>query len=210
MAEVDLRRGEWERAVEAARGVAPLDPRSTLPLLVEGWALMHTRRFNEALALTERGLALDPSAPEWSDMRIEISRGARRLGWRTAGAGLRRAPARICPGSRVPREAVRAEWVLPDSARAFLLRQRPDVMEGDTADWGLALAIAARSLETRAPDQGLCRHGAALARGARARREPGQAIGSLAYWALPGLRAEPGRAKHTDHARRSLSGPAPM
>jgi hypothetical protein len=38
------------------------------------------------------------------------------------------------------------QWVLPDSAKVFLLRQRPEVMEGDTAEWGLTLAIAARYL----------------------------------------------------------------
>ena len=37
-------------------------------------------------------------------------------------------------------------WLLPDSAKAFLLRLRPSAMEGDTVDWALTLALAARSL----------------------------------------------------------------
>ena len=146
VAEVDLRRGEWDRAVAAARGVEALDPRSTLPLLVEGWALLHARRFDDGLAVAERAMSLDPSAPEWYDMRIairaaqgdlagahrELDLAERRLGYARAVVYLGR--------------QYDPQWVLPDSARAFLLRQRPDVMEGDTADWGLTLALAARSL----------------------------------------------------------------
>jgi serine/threonine-protein kinase len=146
VAEVDVRRGEWERAVEAARGVEPLDPRSTLPLLMEAWALMHARRFDEALALAERAMALDPSASEWYEMRIEIRAaqgdlaGARReLDFAERRLGYTRAVVYL--GRQYD-----PQWVLPDSAKAFLLRQRPDVMEGDTADWGLTLAFAARYL----------------------------------------------------------------
>ena len=71
VAEVDLWRGEWDRAIEAARRVVPLDPRSTMPLWVEAFALMHLRRFDEVLAIADRALALDPSGPEWYQMRIE-------------------------------------------------------------------------------------------------------------------------------------------
>jgi hypothetical protein len=43
------------------------------------------------------------------------------------------------------------KWMLPDSARVFLLRVRPSAMDGDTVDWGLTLALAAHSL--RAPER---------------------------------------------------------
>ncbi|MDF2760386.1 MAG: protein kinase, partial [Thermomicrobiales bacterium] len=146
VAEVHLRLGEWDRAIRAARGVELLDPRSTLPLLVETFALMHARRFHEVFAVAERGMALDPSAPQWYEMRIETRAaqgdlaGARReLDFAHRRLGYARAVVYL--GRQYD-----PQWVLPDSAKAFLLRQRPEVMEGDTADWGLTLAIAARFL----------------------------------------------------------------
>ena len=146
VAEVHLRRGEWERAVEAARGVERLDPRSALPLAVEAFALMNARRLDEALAVAERGMALEPSDPMWYDLRIEARAaqgdlaGARReLDFANQRLGYARAVVYL--GRQYD-----PQWVLPDSAKAFLLRQRPEVMEGDTADWGLTLAIAARFL----------------------------------------------------------------
>jgi TolB-like protein len=146
VAEVDLRRGEWERAIEAARRVGPLDPRSSMPLWVEAMALMNVRRFNEALDAADQAMALDPSNPEWYRMRIEtraaqgdlagarreLDLAERRLGYARTVVYLGR--------------QYDPQWVLPDSAKAFLLRQRPEVMEGDTADWGLTLAYAARYL----------------------------------------------------------------
>jgi eukaryotic-like serine/threonine-protein kinase len=147
VAEVHLRRGEWERAVRAAREIESLDPRSTLPLLVEAFALMHARRFDEALAVAERGMAIDPSASQWYDFRIETRAaqgdlaGARReLDFAYHRLGYARTVVYV--GRQYD-----PQWVLPDSGKAFLLRQRPEVMEGDTADWGLTLAIAARFLE---------------------------------------------------------------
>jgi eukaryotic-like serine/threonine-protein kinase len=143
VAEIDLRRGEWGRAVDAARGLEALDPRSTLPLLVQLIALMHARRFDEALAITERGMGLDPLVPDWYEMRIETRAaqgdlaGARReLHFAESRLGYARAVVYL--GRQYD-----PQWVLPDSDRVFLLRQRPDVMEGDTADWGMTLALAA-------------------------------------------------------------------
>jgi serine/threonine-protein kinase len=146
VAQMHLLRGEWERAIRAARGVELLDPRSTLPLLLEAFALMHARRFDEVLAVAQRGMMLDASAPEWYDLRIEARAaqgdlaGARRE-LDLAHQRLGYARAVVYLGRQYD-----PQWVLPDSAKAFLLRQRPDVMEGDTADWGLTLAIAARFL----------------------------------------------------------------
>jgi serine/threonine-protein kinase len=146
VAEVDVRRGEWARAVEAARRLQPLDPRSTLPLWLETWALMHVRRFDEVLAVTDRARALDPSNPEWYRMRIEtraaegdLPDARRELDLAERQLGYARMVVYI--GRQYD-----PQWVLPDSAKAFLLRQRPEVMEGDTADWGLTLALAARYL----------------------------------------------------------------
>jgi tetratricopeptide (TPR) repeat protein len=123
-----------------------LDPRATLPLSLEAGGLMYTRRFDEALAVTERALALDPSDPTFYDWRIEARAalgdlvGARReLDLAEGRLGYARAVIYI--GRQYD-----PQWVLPDSAKAFLLHQRPEVMEGDTADWGLTLAIAARYL----------------------------------------------------------------
>jgi len=42
------------------------------------------------------------------------------------------------------------QWILPDSARALLLRLRPSAVEGDTIDWALTLALAARSSDRSA------------------------------------------------------------
>jgi hypothetical protein len=143
---VDARRGEWPRAIEAARRLQPLDPRATRPLGLEAWSLLYTRRFDEVFPVTRRALALEPSEPMWYGIRIEARAaqgdlaGARReldLAERRLGY----ARAVIYVGRQYD-----PQWVLPDSAKAFLLRQRPEVMEADTGDWGLTLAIAAHLL----------------------------------------------------------------
>jgi eukaryotic-like serine/threonine-protein kinase len=150
--EVDLRRGQWERALESARRLEPLDPRPSksspraMPQWTEAVALEYLRRFPEALAVVGGALVLDSLTPEWYRLQIEnlaaqgdlggarraLDLAERRLGYSEAVVFLGR--------------QYDPQWVLPDSARAFLLRVRPSAMEGDTIDWGLTLALAARSL----------------------------------------------------------------
>jgi serine/threonine-protein kinase len=143
---MDLRRGQWERALEGARRVEPLDPRSTEPLWDAAMALTHLRRFPEALAVVDRALVLDSLSPGWYPARLDI------LGAQGDSAGVRRtvdlAERRLGYSQAVAylgRYLIH-QWMLPDTARAFLLRVRPSAMEGDTIDWAFTLALAARSL----------------------------------------------------------------
>ncbi len=69
---MDLRRGQWERALEGARRVEPLDPRSTEPLFDAAMALTRLRRFPEALAVVDRALVLDSLSPGWYPARLDI------------------------------------------------------------------------------------------------------------------------------------------
>ena len=132
-----LRRGQWERALEGARRVEPLDPRSTEPLWDATMALTHLRRFPEALAVVDRALVLDSLSPGWYPARLDI------LGAQGGSAGVRRtvdlAERRLGYSRRsyLGRYLIH-QWMLPDTARAFLLRVRPSAMEGDTIDWALA------------------------------------------------------------------------
>ncbi|MGH7514984.1 MAG: protein kinase domain-containing protein [Gemmatimonadales bacterium] len=150
--EVDLRRGNWVRALETARRLEPLDPRPSksspraMPQWSEAVALEYLRRFPEALAVVNRTLELDSLSPEWYRLAIEnlaaqgdlagarraLDLAERRLGYSEAVVFLGR--------------QYDPQWVLPDSARAFLLRVRPSAMERDTVDWGLTLSLAASSL----------------------------------------------------------------
>jgi tetratricopeptide (TPR) repeat protein len=143
---MDLRRGQWERALEGARRVEPLDPRSTEPLWDAAMALTHLHRFPEALAVVDRALVLDSLSPGWYPARLDI------LGAQGDSAGIRRtvdlAERRLGYSQAVAylgRYLIH-QWMLPDTARAFLLRVRPSAMEGDTIDWAFTLALAARSL----------------------------------------------------------------
>lgn len=146
LALVDLRRGRWEQALEAARRLRPLDPRSSLPPWVEATALMFLRRLPEALAVVDRAMVFDSLNPEWYRMKIESQvaqgdvAGARRaLDLAIQRLGYSHAVIYFARSTFEPR-------LLPDSAKAFLLRLRPSAMEGDTIDWALTLALTARSL----------------------------------------------------------------
>jgi serine/threonine-protein kinase len=138
--EVDLRRGQWERALEAARRLGRLDPRSTELLVGESIALQFLDRFPEALAAADRALARDSLNLHLHAERIGILASQGDL------VGARRAldvAIRQLGYSHVIAYLGRwydIQWVLPDSAQAFLLRLRPSAMESDTSDWGLSLA----------------------------------------------------------------------
>ena len=154
LASVDLRRGRWEQALEAARRLGPLDPRSSLPPSVEATALMFLRRYPEALAVVDRAMAFDSLNPDWYRMKVESQlaqgdvAGARRaLDFAERRLGYSHAVIHFARATLEP-------WLLPDSAKAFLLRLRPSAMESDTIDWGLALALTARSLGRTRQAQG--------------------------------------------------------
>ncbi len=126
--EVDLRRGQWARALEAAHRIERLDPRSTGPLADEAVALTYLRRLPEALTAIDRALALDSLDPGLYDRKLEV------LGAQGDVAGARRvvtfAVARLGYSQAVTYLGrwYDRQWMLPDSARAFLLRVRPSAM----------------------------------------------------------------------------------
>ncbi len=146
---VDLRRGQWERALEAARRLQSLDPRSGVLLGAEATALQYLRRFPEALAVVNRAVTFDSLEPRWyipmmdnaaaqgdlAAARRAVDLAERRLGYSHAVAFIGR--------------WYDEQWILPDTARRFLLRVPPSAMEGDTIDWATTLALAARSLGQR-------------------------------------------------------------
>ena len=75
--EMDLRRGQWERALEAARRRRALDPRSTEPLLDAAMALHTCAASPRRSPPWTRALVLDSLSPGWYPARLDIQRGRR-------------------------------------------------------------------------------------------------------------------------------------
>ncbi len=145
--------------------------------------MLHARRCDAAASPSRSVLCSSTPRPRnGADMRI--------------GFGRRRATSRGAAGSRILAErrsgaptvrctsggGCRPQWMLPDSARPFCCAS-VRTMDDDTTDWGLALALAARSWAHHAGPS-LCRTPARPGRGARHGGTPRRAFGHWRYYGL--------------------------
>jgi TolB-like protein/tetratricopeptide (TPR) repeat protein len=132
--------GRWDEATELLAKARAVDPRS----VATGWRLARTllfrRRYDEALAATERSLQVDPTHLGVLESRAMICAARGDLaGARAAAHG---APPEVDPAAFVGYIASYYDlfWLLDDSQRALLYQIGPAAFDDDRGSWGLALA----------------------------------------------------------------------
>jgi serine/threonine-protein kinase len=132
--------GRWEQSVEHLRRSQSLDPRSASTAFVLGNALLWLRRYDEAMAATDRSLALAPSALNTVENKAMIHLAQGDL------AGARTVLANPPPDVDLPSFVAYLAtywdlyWALDTEQRALVKRLTPAAFDGDVGTWGLALA----------------------------------------------------------------------
>jgi TolB-like protein/Flp pilus assembly protein TadD len=131
--------GRWDAAVEHFRQAERLDPRSFRnPAFLAG-ALRRMRRFSEARAALDRGLALAPANLELIATDAMTFLGEGDLDG--ARAALKATPKEVEPTALVA-HMCGLVWVLDEGQRELLLRLTPSAFDDDRGVWGLCLARA--------------------------------------------------------------------
>jgi eukaryotic-like serine/threonine-protein kinase len=136
---VELITGKWDEAAGHFARAQALDPLSGTVARRLGYTLLRLRRYPEALAASDRDIALDPENPGALETKAMVYlaqgdlEGARRV--------IREAPADMDPTSLA---AVFANywdlyWVLPPEQQALLLRLTPSAFP-DRSSWAIVLA----------------------------------------------------------------------
>jgi eukaryotic-like serine/threonine-protein kinase len=134
--------GRWDAASELLAKAQAVDPRS----VVTGWrlarSLLFRRRYDEALAATDRSLQIDPTHLGVLESRAMIF--AARGDLASARAAGHSAPPEVEPAAFVAYLANYYDlfWLLDDSQRALLYQLKPADFDDDRGSWGLALAGA--------------------------------------------------------------------
>ncbi len=132
--------GRWDAAVKHLERAWTIDPRSATAARRLSQSLLRLKRYPEALAAADRGLAV---APTNLDL-LENKAMTRLAQGDLAGA---RAVIRSAPAEIEPTELVTAfgnywdlYWVLDDDQQQLLLRLPPSVFGDDRGTWGLVRA----------------------------------------------------------------------
>jgi serine/threonine-protein kinase len=136
---VEISTGKWEEGVAHFSRAQALDPRSVATARRLAYTLIRMRRYPEALAACERGLAVDPANLDLLENKTIVFLGQGDL------EGARRvvseAPSGIDPTALVAFFGNYYElyWVLPPDLQALLLRLTPSAF-GDRTTWAIVLA----------------------------------------------------------------------
>jgi eukaryotic-like serine/threonine-protein kinase len=132
--------GRWDAAVKHLERAGTLDPRSVATPRRLSHSLLRLRRYPEALAAADRGLALAPANLDLIENKAMIYLAQGDL----AGA---RAVARAAPPEVEPTALVAhfgnywdLFWVLEDDHQQLLLRLPPSAYDGDRGAWGIIRA----------------------------------------------------------------------
>ncbi len=138
----ELRLGRWEAAVGHFRQAERLDPRSVLTQRRLSEALLFLRRYAEARATLDRGLALAPANLDLIEQEAMTFLAQGDLAG--ARAVLRAAPKEVEPTALVAYLATYWDlvWVLDEGQLELLLRLTPSAFDDDRGVWGLCLAQA--------------------------------------------------------------------
>jgi tetratricopeptide (TPR) repeat protein len=134
--------GRWDAAVEHFRQAERLDPRSAWKIVDLGDALLRLRRYPEARAALDRGIALAPANLELTQGKAMTFLGEGDLAG--ARAVLKAAPKEVEPTALVAWVANQNNlvWVLDEQQRELLLRLTPSGFDEDRGTWGICLAQA--------------------------------------------------------------------
>ena len=134
--------GHWESVVEHFQQAERLDPRSVITLRRLGQALHNLRRYPEARAALDRGLALVPSSLDLLQYKAMTFLGEGDLAG--ARAVLKAAPKEVETTALVAYVSQYWDlvWVLDEGQRELLLRLTPSAFDDDRGAWGICLAQA--------------------------------------------------------------------
>jgi serine/threonine protein kinase/tetratricopeptide (TPR) repeat protein len=134
--------GRWDAAVEHFRQAERLDPRSAFKIADLGDALLRLRRYPEARAALDRGIALAPANLDLIEGKAMTLLGEGDLAG--ARAVLKTATKEVEPTALVAYMASHWNlvWVLDEQQRELLLGLTPSAFDDDRGTWGLCLAQA--------------------------------------------------------------------
>jgi eukaryotic-like serine/threonine-protein kinase len=132
--------GRWEASLQHLRRAAELDPRSALSAQRTAITLLLLRRFPEAQAEAERGLALAPTNIAMTFLRTLVAIGQGDLAG--AQAVVRAALPRVDPDALLAFFGTIEDlyWVLDDAQQRRLLTLPPSVYDGDRGTWAIVRA----------------------------------------------------------------------
>ncbi len=134
--------GRWEEATQLLVRAQALDPRSVSTAWRLSRGLLWLRRYDEALAVSTRGLQLAPGDAALNETRAMtyLARGDLPGARSALASALRHSdPAAVTAYFATYYDLF---WVLDDAQRALLFRLRPGYFDDDRGAWGLALAGA--------------------------------------------------------------------
>jgi serine/threonine-protein kinase len=132
--------GRLEEGLAHLRQAEVLDPRSVLTAQFVVYALVWLRRYPEAFAAAERGLAVAPG--DLGMIHAKVTAHLARGDLAGARAALRAVPREVDPAALVAYIATYNDlyWALEDEQQRLLLRLSPEPFGGSRAAWALALA----------------------------------------------------------------------
>jgi serine/threonine-protein kinase len=132
--------GRWEAALGHLERAGALDPRSVNSARRLGMTLIRLRRYPEALAAAERGVALAPTNLQLLEAlaMVHLTQGD----LAGAQAVIEAAPKEIAPTALVAFLGNYWDlfWVLDDAQQRLLLRLPPSAFDDDRSTWGIVLA----------------------------------------------------------------------
>ena len=132
--------GRWEASLQHLRRAAELDPRSALSAMRTAITLLLLRRFPEAQAEAERGLALAPTNITTTALRALVAIGQGDLAG--AQAVIRAALPKVDPDALLAFFGTIEDlyWVLDDAQQRRLLTLPPSAYDGDRGTWAIVRA----------------------------------------------------------------------
>jgi serine/threonine-protein kinase len=132
--------GRWDEAVKYLVRAQALDPRAATTARRLSQSLIRLRRYPEALAAADAGLAVAPTNLDLLENKAMVYLAQGDLGG--AQRVIQAAPAEIEPTALVAAFGNYWDlfWVLDDAQQQLLLRLPPSVWDGDRGSWGIILA----------------------------------------------------------------------
>jgi Flp pilus assembly protein TadD len=132
--------GRWESSILRYTRADAVDPRSVLNARRQAVALLWLRRYPEADAAFDRGIAFSPATPLLHQGKAMVRLAQGDLAG--ARAVLRRIPPEVDPAAMVASMATYWDlfWVLDEAQQQLLLRLTPSAFDDDRSRWGIALA----------------------------------------------------------------------
>jgi serine/threonine-protein kinase len=132
--------GRWDDALRSLERARKLDPRSALTARRLAHTLLRLRRYPEALAAVDRGLAVSPNNLDLIENKAMIYLGQGDLDG--ARRAVSNAPPDIEPTALVSFFGNYWDlyWALDDGHQRLLLRLPPSAFDGDRGSWGIVRA----------------------------------------------------------------------